>query len=91
MSVIYEEVELEDMEYNSKTQTYTYPCPCGDIFYILLEDMVEVGEDIATCPSCTLRIRVIYDDEDLPELREESSSGSSSDSDCEEDSKRRME
>jgi hypothetical protein len=29
------------------------------------------GEDIAHCPSCTLRIRVIFDEENLPELNED--------------------
>ena len=33
--------------------------------------MWEFGEDIATCPSCTLRIMVIYDEDDLPELRQD--------------------
>jgi hypothetical protein len=34
--------------------------------------MWDVGEDIATCPSCTLTIRIIYEEEDLPDLREDS-------------------
>ena len=29
------------------------------------------GEDIANCPSCTLRIRVIFDEDSLPGLLEE--------------------
>jgi hypothetical protein len=29
------------------------------------------GEDIATCPSCTLRIRVIFDEDKLPPLKDE--------------------
>ena len=70
---IYEEIEFEDLNYDPKTQMYTYPCPCGDMFSISLEALWD-GEDIATCPSCTLRIEIIYDEEDLPELREESES-----------------
>ena len=65
---IYEEVEIEDLDYDPATQIYTYPCPCGDKFTISLEALWD-GEDIATCPSCTLRIEVIYDEEDLPPLR----------------------
>lgn len=38
-----------------------------------LEDMWDFGEDIATCPSCTLRIRIIYDEDDLPELCQDDS------------------
>ena len=28
-----------------------------------------IGEDIAPCPSCTLKIRVIFDEDCLPPLR----------------------
>jgi diphthamide biosynthesis protein 3 len=65
---IYEEVEIEDMKYCSVDQVYTYPCPCGDSFSISLQDLLD-GEDIAPCPSCTLRIRVIFDEIKLPMLR----------------------
>ena len=64
---IYEEVEIEDMIFNEKDYSYTYQCPCGDIFRITLEELHD-GEDIAKCPSCTLRIMVIYDSDDLPPL-----------------------
>lgn len=67
MTSIYEEVEIEDMQFDSETQIYYYPCPCGDKFSIALEDLHD-GEDIATCPSCTLRIRVVYDSETLPPI-----------------------
>lgn len=64
---VYEEVEIEDMIYDENTLTYSYPCPCGDRFSIHLEELWE-GEDIANCPSCTLRIRVIFEEADLPSL-----------------------
>lgn len=64
---IYEEVEIEDMNYDSVDLSYTYPCPCGDQFRITLEELWD-GEDIARCPSCTLRIMVIYEEVDLPAL-----------------------
>ena len=64
---IYEEVEIEDMEFDEDALVYTYLCPCGDKFRITLEELLE-GEDIAKCPSCTLRIKVIYEMEDLPAL-----------------------
>lgn len=67
---IYEEVEIEDLDYDPHTQIYTYPCPCGDKFTISLEALYD-GEDIATCPSCTLRIEIIYDEENLPPLRKD--------------------
>jgi len=64
---IYEEVEIEDMDYDEDEMIYTYPCPCGDKFRITLEELWD-GEDIAKCPSCTLRIMVVYEEEDLPAL-----------------------
>jgi len=64
---IYEEIEIEDMTYDAEQFLYTYPCPCGDKFTITLEELWD-GEDVAKCPSCTLRIMVIYEEEDLPEL-----------------------
>jgi hypothetical protein len=62
---IYEEVEIEDMTFDEENEIYIYPCPCGDKFSISLGELHE-GEDIATCPSCTLRIRVIFDIDSLP-------------------------
>ncbi|KAL7524971.1 hypothetical protein ACHAWF_001155 [Thalassiosira exigua] len=67
---IYEEVEIEDLDYDPVSQVYTYPCPCGDKFSISLEALWD-GEDVATCPSCTLRIEIVYDEEDLPPLRDD--------------------
>ena len=60
----YDEIEIEDMTFHIDTQMFTYPCPCGDRFEILLDDMVE-GENIAVCPSCSLMIEVIFEPEDL--------------------------
>jgi len=57
---IYEEIEIEDMTFDKELDAYTYPCPCGDRF-ILTRKEKELGEDIAPCPGCTLRIRVIYE------------------------------
>lgn len=81
---IYEEVEFEDLDYDPKTQMYTYPCPCGDKFSISLEALWD-GEDIATCPSCTLRIEIIYDEEDLPPLRNDDDDDQDDDGSVEED------
>uniref|UniRef100_A0A8C9VP56 Diphthamide biosynthesis protein 3 n=1 Tax=Scleropages formosus TaxID=113540 RepID=A0A8C9VP56_SCLFO len=60
MSVFHDEVEIEDFEYDEETETYYFPCPCGDRFAITKEDL-ENGEEVATCPSCSLIVRVIYD------------------------------
>ncbi|XP_015911601.1 diphthamide biosynthesis protein 3 [Parasteatoda tepidariorum] len=66
MSVYHDEVEIEDFEYDEETETYYYPCPCGDKFEITKEDLAN-GEDVATCPSCSLVVKVIYNLEDFQE------------------------
>jgi diphthamide biosynthesis protein 3 len=60
----YDDVEIEDMEWNEEIQAFTYPCPCGDLFQITKEDL-KIGEEIARCPSCSLYITVIYNLEDF--------------------------
>jgi len=65
----YEEIEIEDMDYVEEELMYYYPCPCGDKFRISLEELYD-GEDVGHCPSCTLRIKIIFEEDDLPELPE---------------------
>lgn len=60
MTIYHDEVEIEDFEYDADEEMYYYPCPCGDQFQILRTDLLD-GEDEATCPSCSLVIKVIYD------------------------------
>ncbi|CAH1436062.1 unnamed protein product [Lactuca virosa] len=60
----YDDVEIEDMEWNEELKAFTYPCPCGDLFQITKEDL-KIGEEIARCPSCSLYITVIYNMQDL--------------------------
>ncbi|CAO2623421.1 Diphthamide biosynthesis protein 3 [Lemmus lemmus] len=60
MVVFHDEVEIEDFQYSEDSETYFYPCPCGDNFSIIKEEL-ESGEDVAMCPSCSLIIKVIYD------------------------------
>jgi len=65
MSVFYDEIEIEDMDYDASQTSYFYPCPCGDRFQISLQDLRN-GEEVAKCPSCSLQIRVIYTAASLP-------------------------
>ena len=60
----YEEVEIEDMEWEADERRWTYPCPCGDRFVLTADELMD-GECIARCPSCSLVIKVIYDPEDV--------------------------
>ncbi|KAH9896161.1 zf-CSL-domain-containing protein [Xylariomycetidae sp. FL2044] len=62
---VYDEVEIEDMTYDDALQIYHYPCPCGDRFEIALADLQDESTDIAVCPSCSLMIRVIFDQDNL--------------------------
>ena len=60
MGAYYDEIEIEDMSWDDAKGVYHYPCPCGDRFEISRTQLANY-EDIATCPSCSLIIRVIYD------------------------------
>lgn len=60
MGAYYDEIEIEDMSWDEEKGVYHYPCPCGDRFEISRVQLANY-EDIATCPSCSLIIRVIYD------------------------------
>lgn len=57
MTSFYDEVEIEDMDYDADLKTYFYPCPCGDKFQITEEELFD-GDEIGRCPSCSLIIRV---------------------------------
>eukprot|EP00045_Choanoeca_perplexa_P023036 m.11863 g.11863 ORF g.11863 m.11863 type:complete len:76 (-) comp9876_c0_seq1:1307-1534(-) len=70
MSIFHDEIEIEDFDYEEDTETYFYPCPCGDLFRITKEELMD-GEDIARCPSCSLILRVIYDMDDFMESSDE--------------------
>ncbi|CAE6430573.1 unnamed protein product [Rhizoctonia solani] len=56
----YDEIEIEDMAWDDTKKVYHYPCPCGDRFEISRAQLANY-EDVATCPSCSLIIRVVYD------------------------------
>ncbi|KAH9172430.1 zf-CSL-domain-containing protein [Lactarius sanguifluus] len=60
MGAYYDEIEIEDMAWDDEKGVFHYPCPCGDRFEISRKQLANC-EDIATCPSCSLIIRVIYD------------------------------
>ncbi|CAF4840454.1 unnamed protein product [Pieris macdunnoughi] len=70
MTVFHDEVEIEDFEYDEDEGMYYYPCPCGDQFQISKEDLM-AGEEVATCPSCSLVVKVIYDLEKIKAESEE--------------------
>ena len=63
----YDEVDLEDMEWNVELGAFTFQCPCGDVFQITPEEL-RAGEEIAHCPSCSLVVTVVYEEDDLKAL-----------------------
>ncbi|XP_021036766.1 DPH3 homolog [Mus caroli] len=54
MSVFHDEVKIKDFQYDKDLETYFCPCPCGNSFSIIKEDL-ENGDDVAMRPG------VIYD------------------------------
>jgi len=85
MGAYYDEIEIEDMAWDETNRVYHYPCPCGDRFEISRKQLKDC-EDIATCPSCSLIIRVIYDPLDFEDDPDEEEDASDSGSDSEVDS-----
>jgi diphthamide biosynthesis protein 3 len=53
----YEEVGLDEMDYDGIDDCFYYPCPCGDRF-VLSSEEYDAGRRIATCPSCSLILKV---------------------------------
>ncbi|KAJ7230733.1 zf-CSL-domain-containing protein [Mycena pura] len=82
MGAYYDEIEIEDMVWDAEKRVYHYPCPCGDRFEITRSQLADC-EDIATCPSCSLVIRVIYDPLDYEDVSEEEESTSEDEDDVE--------
>ena len=60
----YDQIDIVDFKFNKDLELFTYPCPCGDIFTITLDDL-NSGETIARCNSCSLLVHVIYSQKDL--------------------------
>jgi len=46
MNVIYDEIEIEDLDFDEEAGLFTYPCPCGDKFQINLVIFVFRGDKI---------------------------------------------
>ena len=74
---IYDEVEIDDMEFEEDELKFYYLCPCGDKFVITLQELYAKKDSdeerdtcIAVCPSCSLKIKVIYDEEWITDLVE---------------------
>ncbi|KAM7455316.1 hypothetical protein BLSTO_03928 [Blastocystis sp. subtype 1] len=62
--VIYEELFLDQLTFVPEEQCFTYPCPCGDTFTFFVEELQQ-GECIATCPSCSLNVKLVLKEGEL--------------------------
>ena len=49
MSIYHDEIEIEDFEYDEETETYFYPCPCGDKFQITKVNQVTSLLNLRSC------------------------------------------
>lgn len=47
MATYYDEVDLDDMEFDESSGMYSYPCPCGDQFLLSLVCTVTASAKIA--------------------------------------------
>ncbi|KAG2186324.1 hypothetical protein INT43_002762 [Umbelopsis isabellina] len=59
-AVINEDVDLDDMDYDEETGSFSLPCRCSGVYTICETDM-ELGVNTASCDNCSLIIRVLYD------------------------------
>ncbi|KIM87904.1 hypothetical protein PILCRDRAFT_814604 [Piloderma croceum F 1598] len=93
MVAFYDEIEIEDMAWDPEKGVFHYPCPCGDRFEISRSQLANY-EDVATCPSCSLIVRVIYDpldfEDEKPEDGESEDEDSGSDGDQFEDAMEKL-
>ncbi|KXJ11036.1 DPH4 homolog [Exaiptasia diaphana] len=53
------EVDLDDMEQNEETCSFTWKCRCSGQ-YVITEQDLEKGQNIVCCSICTLCIKVLY-------------------------------
>ena len=64
---LYDTVEIEDMKYDPERKLFLYDCPCGDKFRAELDKLLKEteskddGEIIVKCPSCPLKIKILFD------------------------------
>ncbi|OEH80584.1 csl zinc finger domain [Cyclospora cayetanensis] len=80
--IAYEEVNLQDLEFDALDQQFLYPCPCGDLFELTVADLQAAvaaaaspspafsGFAIASCPSCSLQVKVLFEIEQLRHLEQ---------------------
>ncbi|KAF9923527.1 Diphthamide biosynthesis protein 4 [Linnemannia zychae] len=68
---VHDDIDLDDMEYDEESGSYTSPCRCSGE-YIISEDELELGVDTVGCSTCSLIVRIHYEEADDREEDNES-------------------
>ncbi|KAF9954105.1 Diphthamide biosynthesis protein 4 [Mortierella alpina] len=55
-----DDIDLDDMDYNEDSSTYSAPCRCSGE-YVISEDELELGVDTVVCSTCSLIVRIHYE------------------------------
>ncbi|PRP83458.1 dnaJ protein subfamily C member 24 [Planoprotostelium fungivorum] len=59
---IFAEIDLDEMSYNEETMEYRLDCRCHGEGYLITEKQLEQGIDRAACGTCSLLIRINYEE-----------------------------
>ena len=59
----YDEIEIEDMDWNEELNAFTYSCPCGDLFQITMvrHRCVAIHSRLAACIAAQLSAHALTD------------------------------
>ncbi|KAI7833552.1 hypothetical protein BX661DRAFT_178601 [Kickxella alabastrina] len=60
LGVVQDEIDLDDMDFDEDSGTYSFPCRCSGRYSIAESDL-EAGREIAPCVDCSLKIKVLYE------------------------------
>lgn len=61
-AAVWREVDLDDMDEDEEAGVFSLPCRCGARFEAP-EERLAAGYDTFECPSCSLRVRVLFEEE----------------------------
>lgn len=55
-------LDLDDMTFDPAQGSYKSPCRCGGC-YVVSNDDLEEGVEVVCCSTCTLSIRILYQEQ----------------------------
>ena len=59
-----QEVDLDDMEFDELNQLFSYGCRCGERIMVSCDALAD-RQDVFTCHSCSLRIKALYEVDEI--------------------------